>query len=136
MAEPSPKRRPGEPDPSLAEQHRYWNARWDRSRTPNEWQLRQGDAILRFVERLPLDPRREPRRREEVVELHGERRALAGRVERLEVEHPDPVERRRLDRPHERAGSGDHGAGLAADRPRGLNPNGLPRELVRTEYER
>ena len=55
MAEPSPKRRAEVPDPSLAEQHRYWNARWDRTRTPNEWQLRQGDAILRFVERLALE---------------------------------------------------------------------------------
>ncbi len=55
MAEPSPKRRPAGPDPSLAEQHRYWDARWDRTRTPNEWQIRQGDAILGFVERLALE---------------------------------------------------------------------------------
>jgi 2-polyprenyl-3-methyl-5-hydroxy-6-metoxy-1,4-benzoquinol methylase len=55
MAEPSQKRRARGPDPSLAEQHRYWDTRWDRTRTPNEWQLRQGDAILGFVERLTLE---------------------------------------------------------------------------------
>jgi len=55
MAEPSSKRPTAPPNPSLAEQHRYWDARWDRTRAPNEWSLRQGEAILKFVESLALE---------------------------------------------------------------------------------
>jgi len=54
MAERVPKRPTAVSDPSLADQRHYWDARWDRTRAPNEWMLRQGDAILAFVGSLGL----------------------------------------------------------------------------------
>jgi 2-polyprenyl-3-methyl-5-hydroxy-6-metoxy-1,4-benzoquinol methylase len=42
-------------DPSLADQHRYWDARWDRTRSPNDWSLRRGEAILELIRPLPLE---------------------------------------------------------------------------------
>ena len=47
---------------------------------------------------LALHPGAEARRREQVVEPHGELEALLGRIERLEVEDADARHRRRLDR--------------------------------------
>src|SRR5262245_45406141 len=55
MGERVPKRRAAVSEPSIADHHRYWDARWDRTRTPNEWMLRQGDAILGFADSLALE---------------------------------------------------------------------------------
>lgn len=41
--------------PSISEQQRYWDARWDRNRKPNGWQLRRGETILNFLRTLHLD---------------------------------------------------------------------------------
>ncbi len=41
--------------PTLSEQQRYWDRRWDGTRAPNEWSLRRGDTILAFLRSLPLD---------------------------------------------------------------------------------
>ncbi len=41
--------------PSLTEQQLYWDSRWDRTRTPNEWSVRRGETILAFLRSLPLD---------------------------------------------------------------------------------
>ena len=40
--------------PSLAEQKQYWEKRWERSRIPNAWQLRRGEAILTLLRSLGL----------------------------------------------------------------------------------
>ena len=50
------------------------------------------------VERIALEPRLERRRREEVVELAGEREAILRREERLELERADAREGRLLER--------------------------------------
>ncbi len=43
--------------PSLAEQRRYWDERWDRQRLPNDYQRRRGDAVLAMLDSLRLrDP--------------------------------------------------------------------------------
>ena len=49
------------------------------------------------VKGLPFHPRREAGRRDQVVERHGQAEAVLRRVERLQVEHADLVERRLLD---------------------------------------
>ena len=49
------------------------------------------------VERLALHPGGEAGRRQQVVEQHRQREALAGGVEGVQVHHPDAFERRRLD---------------------------------------
>ena len=48
------------------------------------------------IERIPLEPDFEAGRREHAIELHGQREALLGRKERLEIDDADLVERRRL----------------------------------------
>jgi 2-polyprenyl-3-methyl-5-hydroxy-6-metoxy-1,4-benzoquinol methylase len=35
--------------PSLTEQEKYWNQRWERSKTPNAWQLKRGETIIEFL---------------------------------------------------------------------------------------
>ena len=42
-------------DPSLADQRRYWDARWDRTRSPNGWSLRRGESILESIRMLRLE---------------------------------------------------------------------------------
>src|SRR2546422_9386764 len=43
--------------PSLTDQRRYWDERWDRQRLPNDYQRRRGDAVLAMLESLRLrDP--------------------------------------------------------------------------------
>src|SRR2546427_4809178 len=43
--------------PSLAEQRRYWDERWDRQRLPNDYQRRRGDAVPAMLASLRLrDP--------------------------------------------------------------------------------
>jgi 2-polyprenyl-3-methyl-5-hydroxy-6-metoxy-1,4-benzoquinol methylase len=45
------------PLPSLAEQRRYWDERWERQRLPNAYQRRRGDALLAMLQTLALpDP--------------------------------------------------------------------------------
>lgn len=41
-------------NPSLAEQQRYWNTRWENTRAPNEWSLRRGAVILELLQSLRL----------------------------------------------------------------------------------
>src|SRR2546427_12872683 len=42
------------PLPSLADQRRYWDERWDRQRLPNAYQRRRGDTVLALLESLGL----------------------------------------------------------------------------------
>ena len=35
--------------PSMSEQKDYWDDRWENSQTPNSWQLRQGEKILKIL---------------------------------------------------------------------------------------
>lgn len=42
------------PLPSLADQQRYWDERWNRQRLPNDYQRRRGDAVLALVRSLRL----------------------------------------------------------------------------------
>lgn len=41
--------------PSLADQRRYWNQRWNRTKIPNEWSLRRGETILTFLRSCSLE---------------------------------------------------------------------------------
>lgn len=43
------------PSPTLAEQQRYWDHRWQGTEAPNAWSRRRGDAILAWLRSLPLD---------------------------------------------------------------------------------
>jgi len=54
-------------------------------------------AIEIHVERLALQPRVEPGSGEQIVEQHGQLEAIRGGKEGIEVEHPDLVDRGRLD---------------------------------------
>jgi len=40
--------------PSLADQRRYWDERWDRQRLPNEYQQRRGETVLAILQSLRL----------------------------------------------------------------------------------
>jgi ubiquinone/menaquinone biosynthesis C-methylase UbiE len=40
--------------PSVADQRRYWDQRWDKTKMPNAWSIRRGETILRFLRSLPL----------------------------------------------------------------------------------
>jgi SAM-dependent methyltransferase len=40
--------------PSLTEQQRYWDMRWDRAHSPNAWQLKRGEKILTLLRTLSL----------------------------------------------------------------------------------
>lgn len=45
------------PLPSLVDQRRYWDERWDRHRDPNDYQTRRGDTVLALLTSLRLaDP--------------------------------------------------------------------------------
>lgn len=44
--------------PTLTEQKQYWDERWDRTRTPNDWAMRRARAILDLLRPLPF---RQPR---------------------------------------------------------------------------
>jgi len=45
------------PLPSLDDQRRYWDERWERQRLPNDYQRRRGDVVLAIVRSLRLtDP--------------------------------------------------------------------------------
>ena len=39
--------------PSLREQQQYWDARWDRTKMPNDWALRRAETILDFLHGVP-----------------------------------------------------------------------------------
>ncbi len=40
--------------PSMSEQQDYWDDRWENSRTPNSWQLRQGGEILKILDEFHI----------------------------------------------------------------------------------
>ena len=42
------------PLPSLDDQRRYWDERWDRQRLPNDYQRRRGDTVLAILRSLRL----------------------------------------------------------------------------------
>ncbi len=42
------------PLPSLPDQRRYWDERWDRQRLPNDYQRRRGDTVLAMLKSLRL----------------------------------------------------------------------------------
>ena len=44
----------GSPLPSLADQRRYWDQRWERQRLPNYYQRRRGETVLAILESLRL----------------------------------------------------------------------------------
>jgi len=44
----------GVKDPSIEAQQGYWDQRWERQRSPNDWQKERADAIMALVETLPL----------------------------------------------------------------------------------
>ena len=54
------------------------------------------------VERIALEPHREIGRREQAIEIRREPEAIGGREERVELEHADALDRRRLHLPDER----------------------------------
>lgn len=39
--------------PSLQEQKQYWDARWDRTKMPNDWALRRAEEILDLLHAVP-----------------------------------------------------------------------------------
>lgn len=41
--------------PSLPEQQRYWDQRWNRTPEPNAWQLRRADTIMELLKSAPLN---------------------------------------------------------------------------------
>jgi 2-polyprenyl-3-methyl-5-hydroxy-6-metoxy-1,4-benzoquinol methylase len=41
--------------PTLEAQRQYWDTRWSRQQTPNEFQQRRGDTIMEWLGRLSLD---------------------------------------------------------------------------------
>ena len=63
-------------DPSLADQHRYWDARWDRTRSPNDWSLRRGESILEIIRSLGLE-------RPEILDVGCGTGWFTGRLSRL-----------------------------------------------------
>src|SRR3989442_7750377 len=47
----------GSPLPSLADQRRYWDQRWERQQLPNYYQRRRGETVLAILKSLRLaDP--------------------------------------------------------------------------------
>lgn len=41
--------------PSIAAQRKYWDQRWQKQRTPNDWQTRRSGSVLAIARNLPLD---------------------------------------------------------------------------------
>ena len=41
--------------PSIDLQQEYWDERWRRTRQPNSWQRRRGQAVLNLINELPLE---------------------------------------------------------------------------------
>lgn len=41
--------------PSVDEQKQYWDDRWDKTRTPNDWAIRRGQTIFSFLSSLGLN---------------------------------------------------------------------------------
>ena len=39
--------------PSLQEQKKYWDQRWEKENTPCLWQIKQGEAIAPLIESIP-----------------------------------------------------------------------------------
>ena len=40
----------GDRSPSISEQKQYWDDRWKKSRSPNEWSLRRGEKIISLID--------------------------------------------------------------------------------------
>ena len=39
--------------PTLNEQKKYWDQRWEKEKTPNQWQIKQVEAIIPLIKKIP-----------------------------------------------------------------------------------